>query len=53
VGRPVIAFSAFFGMTLGGFLPSLWGASSFSLASIVFGALGVTGVLLGARLADS
>ena len=54
MGRSVIGLSALLGMTLGGFLPSLWGASSFSLASVVFGAMGgVTGVLLGARLADS
>jgi outer membrane lipoprotein SlyB len=54
VGRSVIGLSAFAGMTLGGFLPSLWGASSFSLASVLFGVLGgVTGVVLGAQLADS
>ena len=54
MGRSVIGLSAVFGMTLGGFLPSLWGASSFSPASIVFCVLGgVTGVLLGTQLADS
>jgi hypothetical protein len=45
--RSVIGISA----TVGGYLPELWGASSFSLTSLFFGAVGgVTGVLLGARL---
>ncbi len=41
------------GMTVGGFVPELWGASSFSLSSILFSvAGGVAGVWFGARLAD-
>jgi hypothetical protein len=40
-------------MTVGGFVPELWGSSSLSLASVIFGLLGgVAGVWLGARLAD-
>ena len=49
----MIGLCAAFGMTVGGFLPDLWGASSFSFASVVFGAVGgVVGVLLASRLAD-
>jgi hypothetical protein len=40
-------------MTVGSLLPELWGASSFSVASVVFGAVGgVVGVLVASRLAD-
>jgi hypothetical protein len=53
VGRSVIGFGGFVGMTVGGFVPEIWGASSLSLASVVFGLLGgVAGVWLGARVAD-
>ena len=53
MGRSVIGFGGFLGMTVGGFVPELWGASSLSLASVVFGLLGgVAGVWLGARVAD-
>jgi uncharacterized membrane protein YeaQ/YmgE (transglycosylase-associated protein family) len=41
------------GGTVGGFVPELWGASAFSLASIVFSAVGgVAGVWLVARVTD-
>jgi hypothetical protein len=49
--RSVIGISATVGTIVGGYLPEVWGASSFSLTSLFFGAVaGVTGVLLGARL---
>jgi uncharacterized membrane protein YeaQ/YmgE (transglycosylase-associated protein family) len=49
--RSVIGISATVGTVVGGYLPELWGASSFSLTSLVFGVVGgVAGVLLGARL---
>jgi hypothetical protein len=49
--RSVVGIWATVGTILGGYLPELWGASSFSLASLFFGAVGgITGVLLGARL---
>jgi hypothetical protein len=49
--RSVIGIGATVGTILGGYLPELWGASSFSLTSLFFGAVGgVTGVLLGTRL---
>jgi hypothetical protein len=51
MGRSVIGLCATFGLFVGGYVPVLWGASSFSLASILFGALGgVAGVWFGARL---
>jgi hypothetical protein len=54
MGRSVIGLAAFVGMTVGGLVPSLWGAGSFSLSSILFSAVGgVAGVLFGARLAGA
>jgi hypothetical protein len=53
VGRSAIGLCALVGMTVGGLVPALWGASSLSLSSLVFSAAGgVAGVWLGARLAD-
>jgi hypothetical protein len=53
MGRSVIGLCATFGLFVGGYVPLLWGASSFSLVSIAFGALGgVAGVWLGARLSS-
>jgi hypothetical protein len=49
--RSVIGLCATFGTVAGGYVPSLWGGSSLSLASLVFAALGgVAGVGLGVRL---
>jgi hypothetical protein len=49
--RSVIGLSATVGGTIGGYLPVLWGASSLSLASLAFGAMGaVAGVWLAVRL---
>ena len=53
MGRSAIGLCALIGLTIGGFVPELWGASSFSLSSLLFSALGgVAGVWFGARLAD-
>jgi hypothetical protein len=42
-----------FGLFAGGYVPELWGASSFSLASLVAGFLGgLAGIWLGVRLSD-
>jgi hypothetical protein len=49
--RSVIGVSATVGMIVGGYVPVLWGASSFSLVSLLFSAVGgASGVWLGARL---
>jgi uncharacterized membrane protein YeaQ/YmgE (transglycosylase-associated protein family) len=49
--RTVIGICATVGTIVGSYLPQLWGASSLSLASLFFGAVGgITGVLLAARL---
>jgi hypothetical protein len=49
--RTVIGICATVGTIAGSYVPELWGASSFSVASLFFGAVGgVAGVLLGARL---
>jgi hypothetical protein len=43
-----------FGTVVGGYVPELWGGSSFSVASLLFAALGgVAGVWLGVRLSDA
>ncbi|MFN2628341.1 MAG: hypothetical protein ABR569_06865 [Gaiellaceae bacterium] len=42
-----------FGSLVGGYVPELWGASGFSVVSILFGvAGGAAGVWLGVRLSD-
>jgi hypothetical protein len=49
--RSVIGLCATFGTIAGGYLPSLWGGSSFSLSSVACAALGgIAGVWLGVRL---
>ncbi len=49
--RSVIGLSIIVGSTIGGYLPVLWGASSFSITSLLFGALGgIAGVWVGVRL---
>jgi hypothetical protein len=41
------------GLLVGGYVPELWGASAFSLQSVLFGAVGgVAGVVLAKRLTD-
>jgi hypothetical protein len=53
LGRSVIGLCAGFGLFIGGYIPVLWGASSFSLISILFGIFGgIAGIWLGVRLSD-
>ena len=53
MGRSVIGLCAGFGTLAGGYVPELWGASSFSLTSVVFGFLGgAAGIWAGVRLSD-
>jgi len=53
MGKSVIGMCAGFGSVVGGYVPVLWGASGFSLVSIVFGLAGaVAGVWLGVRLSS-
>jgi uncharacterized membrane protein YeaQ/YmgE (transglycosylase-associated protein family) len=53
MGRSVIGFGAFVGMTIGGFVPELWGSSSLSLASVLFSLVGaVAGIWVAVRVAD-
>jgi hypothetical protein len=54
MGRSVIGLCGGFGVFVGGYVPSLWGAGSFSLASLLFGALGgIAGVWTGVRISES
>jgi hypothetical protein len=49
--RSAIGLCATIGTFVGGYLPSLWGGSSLSLASLFSGLLGgVAGIWLGVRL---
>jgi hypothetical protein len=54
MGRSVIGLSMAFGGLAGGYVPVLWGASSLSLQSLLFGAIGAAaGVWAGVRLSES
>jgi uncharacterized membrane protein YeaQ/YmgE (transglycosylase-associated protein family) len=54
MGRSAIGLCGGFGMFVGGYVPVLWGASSFSLASFLFGVIGaVAGLWAGVRISES
>jgi len=40
MGRSVIGLCIGFGSVVGGYVPALWGASSFSIQSLLFGVIG-------------
>jgi hypothetical protein len=53
MGRSVIGICLIAGSIVGGFIPSLWGASSFGVTSLLFSGVGaVAGVYVGARIAE-
>ena len=53
MGRSVVGVCAVFGLTVGGSIPVLWGASAFGFTSLLFGVIGgIAGVWIGARLSD-
>jgi hypothetical protein len=53
-GRSVIGLCGGFGCFVGGYVPVLWGASSLSVESLLFGALGaIAGIWLGVRISES
>jgi hypothetical protein len=53
VGRSLIGICAGFGLFIGGYVPELWGASAFSLTSLLFSVVGgAAGIWLGVRLSD-
>jgi hypothetical protein len=44
----LIGMGVFFGSTIGSYIPVLWGASAFSVSSILFGVIGViVGIFVG------
>jgi hypothetical protein len=54
VGRGVIGMCVLAGGIVGGYVPTLWGAGSLGLESLLFGAVGsVLGVFAGVRIAES
>lgn len=53
MGRSVIGLCAGVGLFIGGYIPVLWGASDFSIESLLFGvAGGIAGLWLGVRISD-
>jgi hypothetical protein len=53
MGRSVIGLCLIAGSVVGGFIPTLWGASSLGVMSLLFsGAGAVAGVFVGARLSE-
>jgi len=53
MGRGAIGLCATVGMFVGGYIPVMWGASSFGLTSLVFSAAGgVAGVWVGRRVTE-
>jgi hypothetical protein len=54
MGRSAIGLCGGFGMFVGGYVPVLWGASSFSLSSVLFGVVGaVVGIWAGVGISES
>jgi hypothetical protein len=52
--RSVIGLCTTLGTIVGSYAPSLWGAGSFSLTSVLFAAVGgVAGLWLGVRLSTN
>ena len=53
MGRSLIGLCMMVFGTIGSFVPEVWGASSFSLSSVLFGGVGaVAGVFVGVRLSS-
>jgi hypothetical protein len=53
MGRGVIGMCAVFGSFVGSYVPTLWGASSLGMESLLFGLVGgIAGVWLGVRVSD-
>jgi hypothetical protein len=51
--RRVVGICAVVGLVAGGYVPTLWGASSFGFQSLLFGVVGgIAGVWVGAKLSD-
>lgn len=49
----IIGSGAFFGSTIGGYIPVLWGGSVFSLSSILLGVVGgLIGIWMGYRISQ-
>lgn len=41
------------GSSIGGLVPSLWGANAFSLSSLIFGSIGaIAGIYIGFKLSN-
>ena len=53
MGRSAIGLCGGFGLFVGSYVPVLWGASSFSLVSFLFGVIGaVAGICAGVRISE-
>lgn len=51
--KSIIWIGVFVGSTIGGFIPSLWGADFLSMSSVIFTAIGgFAGIWLGYKLSN-
>ena len=51
--KKVVIIGMIFGSTIGGYIPTLFGASAFSLSSVICGAIGgIVGIWVSFRLID-
>ena len=51
--KKLITLFMFIGSIVGGYIPSLWDSSIFSLSSVIFSAIGgFTGIYLGYKLGE-
>jgi hypothetical protein len=51
--KTIIYIGMIIGTTIGGFLPSLWGADMFSLSSVFLSAAGgVVGIIIGYKMSN-
>ncbi|MCX6753359.1 MAG: hypothetical protein NTW62_03395 [Candidatus Nomurabacteria bacterium] len=51
--KSLIFIGTIIGSTLGGYIPTLWGADAFSFSSIIFSSLGaILGIYIGFKLSN-
>ena len=51
--KTLIWIFVFVGSSIGGFIPSLWGAGMFSFSSVIFGTIGgILGLYIGFKISN-
>ncbi len=52
--KAIVAVTGFIGSIIGGYIPVLFGASSFSFSSLLFSGVGaILGILLGVKISNN